>query len=107
MPSISGCDGSIEPRVQTVPTPRSTFHGAAGRCIFGTFGLPLPMAGRPQTLSHTLQIPDRKSTRLNSSHLGISYAVFFLKKKTVRSGVISYPDLQDHYDVTNLSIVWA
>src|ERR1039458_1326651 len=25
---------------------------------------------------------DRKSTRLNSSHLGISYAVFFLKKNT-------------------------
>src|SRR5262245_62967446 len=25
--------------------------------------------------------PDRKSTRLNSSHLGISYAVFCLKKK--------------------------
>src|SRR5256885_13160875 len=25
---------------------------------------------------------DRKSTRLNSSHLVISYAVFFLKKKT-------------------------
>src|SRR5258705_1438290 len=28
---------------------------------------------------HRLQ--DRKSTRLNSSHLGISYAVFCLKKK--------------------------
>src|SRR5437899_6278491 len=27
---------------------------------------------------------DRKSTRLNSSHLGISYAVFCLKKKTSR-----------------------
>src|ERR1039458_6015442 len=27
--------------------------------------------------------PDRKSTRLNSSHLGISYAVFCLKKKKV------------------------
>src|ERR1039458_10532676 len=26
--------------------------------------------------------PDRKSTRLNSSHLGISYAVFCMKKKT-------------------------
>src|SRR5437899_7493929 len=26
-------------------------------------------------------IADRKSTRLNSSHLGISYAVFCLKKK--------------------------
>src|SRR5205814_3154949 len=30
---------------------------------------------------------DRKSTRLNSSHLGISYAVFCLKKKK-RSGVV-------------------
>src|SRR5437899_6369093 len=28
---------------------------------------------------------DRKSTRLNSSHLGISYAVFCLKKKTMFS----------------------
>src|SRR5947199_4004926 len=27
-------------------------------------------------------LEDRKSTRLNSSHLGISYAVFCLKKKT-------------------------
>src|SRR5262245_64906890 len=27
------------------------------------------------------QAQDRKSTRLNSSHLGISYAVFCLKKK--------------------------
>src|SRR5437899_4817948 len=29
-------------------------------------------------------VSDRKSTRLNSSHLGISYAVFCLKKKTHR-----------------------
>src|SRR4051812_49804414 len=28
---------------------------------------------------------DRKSTRLNSSHMSISYAVFCLKKKTSRS----------------------
>src|SRR5256885_12961087 len=28
--------------------------------------------------------PDRKSTRLNSSHLVISYAVFCLKKKKLR-----------------------
>src|SRR5258705_9958039 len=28
-------------------------------------------------------LPDRKSTRLNSSHLGISYAVFCLKKKKI------------------------
>src|SRR5947199_8046454 len=31
---------------------------------------------------------DRKSTRLNSSHLGISYAVFCLKKK--KSGIQLY-----------------
>ena len=29
--------------------------------------------------------PDRKSTRLNSSHTSISYAVFCLKKKKLRS----------------------
>src|SRR5882724_10199445 len=36
---------------------------------------------------------DRKSTRLNSSHLGISYAVFCLKKKTndFRSGPLALP----------------
>src|SRR5437868_10158911 len=28
-----------------------------------------------------LHLPDRKSTRLNSSHVSISYAVFCLKKK--------------------------
>src|SRR5258705_2194303 len=31
---------------------------------------------------------DRKSTRLNSSHLGISYAVFCLKKKTRRTSLL-------------------
>src|SRR5258708_24198931 len=31
--------------------------------------------------------PDRKSTRLNSSHQIISYAVFCLKKKTTRRAV--------------------
>src|SRR5438045_5264842 len=33
--------------------------------------------------SHGPEKLDRKSTRLNSSHLGISYAVFCLKKKKV------------------------
>src|SRR5690242_7739076 len=30
---------------------------------------------------------DRKSTRLNSSHMSISYAVFCLKKKILRHGI--------------------
>src|SRR5947199_5975808 len=33
---------------------------------------------------------DRKSTRLNSCHLGISYAVFCLKKKKKNRGVLRY-----------------
>src|SRR5262245_65390707 len=36
----------------------------------------------PRRYRPALHLPtDRKSTRLNSSHLGISYAVFCLKKK--------------------------
>src|SRR5690625_4725208 len=31
------------------------------------------------------QLEDRKSTRLNSSHVAISYAVFCLKKKTTKT----------------------
>src|SRR2546426_9099296 len=33
------------------------------------------------------EFPDRKSTRLNSSHLVISYAVFCLKKKKTALGI--------------------
>src|SRR3712207_8298843 len=33
----------------------------------------------------SLVVADRKSTRLNSSHANISYAVFCLKKKTMHS----------------------
>src|SRR5439155_22458578 len=36
---------------------------------------------RGQLLKHSPEKIDRKSTRLNSSHVAISYAVFCLKKK--------------------------
>src|SRR3712207_8762526 len=36
---------------------------------------------------HTYELRDRKSTRLNSSHANISYAVFCLKKKKNKSDV--------------------
>src|SRR5256885_8115586 len=39
------------------------------------------IAGYPGTVGELAQAVDRKSTRLNSSHLVISYAVFCLKKK--------------------------
>src|ERR1039458_10803638 len=40
-----------------------------------------PAAAPSQGFPCSTSRPDRKSTRLNSSHLGISYAVFCLKKK--------------------------
>src|SRR5205814_9201299 len=50
------------------------------------FGIPAARLGLGYGFSGVtallgLVTPDRKSTRLNSSHLGISYAVFCLKKK--------------------------
>src|SRR3712207_7184925 len=39
------------------------------------------LAGVQQRAVHVHTAPDRKSTRLNSSHANISYAVFCLKKK--------------------------
>src|SRR5262245_63449182 len=50
-------------------------------CMNVTVGL-LPPRGGDVVVFGT----DRKSTRLNSSHLGISYAVFCLKKKRIASG---------------------
>src|SRR5205814_9943191 len=41
---------------------------------------------RFDTVSKMAAAGDRKSTRLNSSHLGISYAVFCLKKKIPNPG---------------------
>src|SRR5258705_8998402 len=40
-----------------------------------------PESSRRQRALTSRGFGDRKSTRLNSSHLGISYAVFCLKKK--------------------------
>src|SRR5258708_21371298 len=43
--------------------------------------------------------PDRKSTRLNSSHQIISYAVFCLKKKKTKIVHIQYKHIRNHnYD---------
>src|SRR5205814_5242556 len=41
----------------------------------------IDLPGTRRYARRAMRFPDRKSTRLNSSHLGISYAVFCLKKK--------------------------
>src|SRR5437867_8713384 len=47
--------------------------------------IPLPSQG-VEVFSLLRESEDRKSTRLNSSHRTISYAVFCLKKKKITSG---------------------
>src|SRR5256885_12949489 len=57
-------------------------------------GVHIGLAGRDVTVDahgarlHAQRLADRKSTRLNSSHLVISYAVFCLKKKNQHCGLI-------------------
>src|SRR5205814_10108011 len=62
--------------LHSFPTRRSSdlYHGQPLGCRGGRPGR---LLDRGPKASWT----DRKSTRLNSSHLGISYAVFCLKKK--------------------------
>src|SRR5690606_41671509 len=55
--------------------------GAAGAA--GLHGGPLAAAGA-RGAGHLPAARDRKSTRLNSSHVKISYAVFCLKKKKTK-----------------------
>src|SRR5258707_7624063 len=61
-----GCDGRRETIGFVAPEPGEVAESFRARPNLCT-----PMAYRP----------DRKSTRLNSSHANISYAVFCLKKK--------------------------
>src|SRR5207247_11154312 len=61
-----------------------SLHDALPICVFCTsFFNPTLAGNRHQSVRHRRQVsvPDRKSTRLNSSHEWISYAVFCLKKK--------------------------
>src|SRR5256885_8670263 len=67
---ILGCIERHEPRLQ------AGFLESLGRVRKITRG------PKPARALRELGMKDRKSTRLNSSHLVISYAVFCLKKKT-------------------------
>src|SRR5205814_9001911 len=63
---------------------------------FATNGIEAPeaAAGLPRLLGETVLVAgwsDRKSTRMHSSHLGISYPVFCLKKKNKRNPRLLLP----------------
>src|SRR5207253_6514612 len=61
-----------------------SFHGqiAAGHSLFDDVALADTGAFDDPLVRGFYHLLDRKSTRLNSSHVAISYAVFCLKKKT-------------------------
>src|SRR5256885_5688630 len=63
--------------------------------------LPTPAPPNAPTLP---PFRDRKSTRLNSSHLVISYAVFCLKKKTDVTGSAFYVSTSNAYIQTTSNI---
>src|SRR5262245_65360219 len=56
-------------------------NGPVIRKIVEAAGVPVQLGGGLRSDDDLAAALDRKSTRLNSSHLGISYAVFCLKKK--------------------------
>src|SRR6516164_625988 len=67
-------------------SPRSTAPAMSGEVRNGTMGTLIPAVLANSSAARFcvlpgLMVPDRKSTRLNSSHRSISYAVFCLKKK--------------------------
>src|SRR2546429_6452127 len=71
--------------------PHTTLFRSAGQHVMHLFGRRGPDKKRARfhhgdhADRHEQPVEDRKSTRLNSSHGYISYAVFCLKKKTAPS----------------------
>src|SRR5436309_10735447 len=72
--------------------PRSTLFPYTTLFRSGPTGLPRGCDTWPDRTSSGRGSEDRKSTRLNSSHVKISYAVFCLKKKKNRNGTIKIND---------------
>src|SRR5436309_12202356 len=68
--------------------PRSTLFPYTTLFRSGQHGGPAGLRGRPAQLRRRHR-PDRKSTRLNSSHVKISYAVFCLKKKKKKNNQLA------------------
>src|SRR2546427_4248402 len=70
------------PGVRRRPVELLVPHGGPGDRRHGAReGVPVRLPGGPLPVAREPGSGDRKSTRLNSSHSQISYAVFCLKKK--------------------------
>src|SRR2546426_7801176 len=73
-----------------LPISRAAEHGAYGREDLAKLVVKVARYLAKGLLLYVDEFPgDRKSTRLNSSHLVISYAVFCLKKKKKMNTVVA------------------
>src|SRR5690348_18315985 len=72
---------SAPPMGSTKATPRIKASTISETNANGTDAIASSATAKPTTPSASNPLTDRKSTRLNSSHPSISYAVFCLKKK--------------------------
>src|SRR5699024_12317934 len=61
--------------------PGASGYGLKEKDVTLTIALKLRNILNADYTGHSINMSDRKSTRLNSSHVSISYAVFSLKKK--------------------------
>src|SRR5256885_3528783 len=83
-------DGLLGSRLASVATSRAP--GPLTRLVLLSHSWRAPNSQRARGCQSTSsQPPDRKSTRLNSSHLVISYAVFCLKKKKKKHYTCPHP----------------
>src|SRR5438045_7594891 len=77
LPILTDVSCALRSKAEVGPSAR-TREGGTARTLAGSV-----------RCNHTHYTRDRKSTRLNSSHLGISYAVFCLKKKKRHGNMIT------------------
>src|SRR5438034_8026712 len=84
---MHGC--GVDPDLPSFPTRRSSDLARPGGQFLAFASTPVRQQARPAKGRARFAKGDRKSTRLNSSHTVISYAVFCLKKKIKRNSSFS------------------
>src|SRR5438477_7095535 len=76
--------------------PRGSVPSSISRCSAMPYGTPSCAASFYFFPPDGVPYGDRKSTRLNSSHMSISYAVFCLKKKKKTNNRITLSQHRNH-----------
>src|SRR5690554_7600767 len=81
-PALSSCWSEACITISLCLLPNPSFHHGHYFLTIPAFTQKYDQPDKSMSVAQTDLSKDRKSTRLNSSHVRISYAVFCLKKKT-------------------------